>query len=1540
MPHAQGRRRAEKIEGPAWRKYRGSSRASNGQNNKTAPSSHRIASHPQPSTPPVQPPLIAASIAQPAIAQSQTASFSREQVAALPPPPSPNSQPLPPLCLHGARTSPSGVLKLRGAINGHPATLLLDSGASSEFISLAFAKTCGLDLQPSGRTIQLADGSITAAAGQIDISYSLAAKHGSHAQFASRFTATQLPEGDSGFDAILGYTWLTQFNPQIDWRERSVTVKDLSGALRTIRPVERIGAEVERMEQVATISLNGLRKSMRRGDIDELYVVMVKQQDAAADLTVSAASAMDPAAQQLLKEFADVFPDDLPPGLPPSRGVEHAIELKPGSRAPICRPLRHQSPKDLAVIEEYTRKGLESGQIRVSNSPFGAAVLIVRKKDGTPRVVIDYRALNELTVKNKYPLPLMDEMFDRVHGAKYFSTIDLRTGFHQIRVAGADVEKTAFRTRYGSFEYLVLPMGLCNAPATFMQLMNDTFRDLLDKTVLVFLDDILIFSKTREEHIQHVREVLTRLRAQKLYGKLSKCSLFQREVQFLGHRIGQDGLAVSQDKVTAVRDWPAPKDVKDVRSFLGLANFYRRFVQNYARLALPLTELTKESVTFAWGPEQERAFAALKDALSSTPVLLIPDPAKPYTLNCDACDYAIGATLQQDHGNGLQPVAYRSRKLTDAERNYDTREKEFYALVDACSHWRHYLHGELPFSLLSDHDSLKYHKTMPNLTGRLARWVEKMAEFDYTIQHIPGVKNVVADALSRRADLKGESATDHRPMVAELVPAANRPSGASAHSMTARPSGASARSMTDRPTAAALVPAADEALHAARLRPRPAARARAAPSADSPQDAADRARFKTAAEALLPAAPDRPAPNKKGTIVMPSQRCTATTKTGAHCRQRTARGQFCWNHLASIRGLRIKKSAVPGAGLGLFAARPLPKDYTVDYTGDRIPLAADNGGTYFLQTTQREAIDAARTNCGEGRWVNDPRGTAARANAVFVVYTPPGSQRTACVRTLRPVPKGEEILVKYGADYWRFALRGKPLARKQGRRRKHKQPQPLQLAPLTATQIQTSMTDDIRAASHRDPEYVKRAADPPAGVDSVGGVLWRADKLIVPNDHALRTRLLAECHDAVTGGHFGRDKTLEAVRSRFEWDGMSKAVDEYVATCDSCQRNKPSQQLTPGALMPLPLPDAPCREWTTDEVSGLPRTKRGHDAIQVYVERLCKLKHFAASRKSAGAKQLAEQFVHTVVRAHGVPDAIISDRDPRFTASYYRELMLLLGTTLRMSTARHPQSDGQSEREIRTLITQLRAFCNEHQDDWDDYLDMFELAANSTRQESTQHSPFELLHGVQPRLPIDLALAPLVPKCDAAVDRAERMARALRSARERLLAAQERQVKNARRRDTPQLAVGDKVLLTTEGINLRGGNNKLCSKYIGPFAVTAVVNANAYTLKLPPQLAALHPTFNIDKLKLYRDGRARFPDRPQRYERPPPEAEADSNGDQTFVVEEVLASRRRGRGPIEYLVAWRGYPPEENTWEPRNSLADGAADALALFERRQEASED
>ena len=1411
------------------------------------------------------------------------------------------------LTLNGVRSQPANLLKLAGHIGGHATIAMVDSGASNEFIDTDYAARCGLVLEPSGRTIRLADGTAVTAAGQVTITFTLNGTGRADAvPFTSTFTATTL----KGYDVVLGLTWLAAYDVRVGWMDRTVTVQlPDEHCVRHIKPLASVGDALS-TTRLATMTSRGLEKAHRQGQIEEIYALFVTPTPStnAAPPAAGPAPPEDPGVTALLLEFADVFPDKLPDGLPPIRGVQHRIDLKPGAAPPPARPLHHQSSKDLAVFEEYTREMIASGQLRISASPYGAMALIVRKKDGTARVVVDYRALNDITVKNKYPLPLMDELFDRVVNAKVFSKLDLRTGFHQIRVHEDDVEKTAFRTRYGSFEYCVLPMGLCNAPGTFMQLMNDTFRDLLDRSVLVFLDDILVYSADPAEHAVHLRQVLERLRGARLYAKRSKCEFFQHEVEFLGHHIGAAGLSVMQDKVAAVREWPTPANVHDVRSFLGLAGFYRRFVKGFSDIALPITELTKTTTgePFAWGARQDVAFAALKAALTGAPVLLIANPALPYTLNCDACNYAIGATLQQDHGHGLQPVAYMSRKLKPAEINYDTREKEFLALVDACRHWRHYLHSDLPFTLLSDHDSLKYHKTMPNLSGRLARWIERMAEFDYDIQHIAGVKNVTADALSRRIDFKD--------LDAATVPALS--------AMELR-----------RPGINPAVAAA-------------AARIHNKAQAENVQRWRD---------------PHLPAPDAGGTIRMPSQTCTASTRAGRPCRAVTAMGQYCWNHLRSIRGLRIKKSQVPGGGKGLYAAIALPTDHKIDYTGDRMPMQdARRGGQYVLQITQAVGIDAARTNCGEGRWLNDPRGTDLTANCDFRIWTPPGKSRIGCVRTTRPIAAGEELLVKYGAGYWRFTIRQGKYARKQAPAGPPSRPSPPDGDDLglraDAPVFMAAAMDAAATASHRagpavddpqlaaavgraallDASYVTLLASPPLDTRVHEGLLWDTSGMImyVPSDRALRTRLLAMCHDDATGAHFGRDKTLKAVQQRFRWKGLTTDVESYVETCDACQRNKPSQQCTPGALMPLPIPEAPCREWTNDAVTGLPTTRRGNDAIQVFVERLCKLKHFVATKKSDGAREAAACFVHTVVRAHGVPEVLVSDRDPRFTAKYYAALTRLLGVKLNMSTARHPQSDGQSEREIKTLVTALRAYCNKHQNDWDDYLDMLELGFNGAVQASTRLSPFEMLYGMKARLPIDAALASLAPRDNpAAVDRASRMREALLVARTNLVDSQARQIHHASRREAAH-AVGDLVLLSTEGLTLRGHSNKLSSRWVGPFTVSAVVNANAYTLELPPQLAALHPTFNIDKLKAYKDP-GLFADRPAQLARPPPTAAADSNGDAEYEVEAITAQRYTG-ARTEFLVRWKGYADFESTWMRRSTLG-GAQDALREWEGRHSA---
>ncbi|GKC40186.1 putative nucleotidyltransferase, ribonuclease H [Tanacetum coccineum] len=414
----------------------------------------------------------------------------------------------------------------------------------------------------------------------------------------------------------------------------------------------------------------------------------------------------------VVRDFPEVFPDDLS-GLPPIREIEFRIELTPGA-TPVAKSPYRLAPSELEEL-----------------------------------MCIDYRELNKLTIKNRYPLPRIDDLFDQLQGSQFFSKIDLRSGYHQLRVHEDDIPKTAFRTRYGHFEFTVMPFGLTNAPAIFMDLMNRVCRPYLDKFVIVFIDDILIYSKTQEEHVEHLRLVLELLKKEKLYAKFSKCEFWLREVQFLGHVINGNGIHVDPSKIEAVKNWKAPRTPTEVRSFLGLAGYYRRFIENFSKIAKSLTILTQKSKTFDWGEEHELAFQTLKDKLCNAPVLALPDGPEDFVVYCDASGIGLGCVLMQRG----KVIAYASRQLKIHEENYTTHDLELGAVVFALKIWRHYLYGTKSV-IYTDHKSLQHIFSQKELNMRQRRWIELFSDYDCEIRYHPGKANVVVDALSRKETVK------------------------------------------------------------------------------------------------------------------------------------------------------------------------------------------------------------------------------------------------------------------------------------------------------------------------------------------------------------------------------------------------------------------------------------------------------------------------------------------------------------------------------------------------------------------------------------------------------------------------------------------------------------------------------------------------------------------------------------------------------------------------------------------------------------------
>ncbi|CAN6486610.1 unnamed protein product [Victoria cruziana] len=536
-----------------------------------------------------------------------------------------------------------------------------------------------------------------------------------------------------GFDVILGMNWLYHHYATIDCRGKKLRIEFPSN--------KKIEYKVRKPNETGKI-LVSLVKAIKYVEAScAAYLVQ---------LSTTEGKVKSIAEIPVIKDFVDVFPDDLSE-LPPEREVKFRIELISGT-SPISKAPYRMAPVELEELKKQLQELTSKGFIRPSVSPWGAPVLFVKKKDGSMRLCIDYRMLNHVTIKNKYPLPHIEDLFNQLKSAKVFSKIDLRSGYHQLRIKTEDISKTAFHTRYGHYEFRVMPFGLTNAPAAFMDLMNRIFYDLLDDYVIVFIDDILVYSDDKTMHSFHLAEVLKRLRQNKLYAKFSKCEFWLKKVSFLGHIISKDGVTVDPMKVKAVHDWSTPRNISEICSFLGLAGYYRKFIQDFSRIASPMTKLLQKGVKFTWSEACEKSFQTLKEKLTNAPILTLPDGREGFAVYSDASGIGYGAVLMQKD----KVIAYASRQLKSHEKNYPTHDLELGAVVFALKIWRHYLYG-VEFEVFSDHKSLKYLFSQKELNLRQRRWLEYLKDYDFQIKYHPGKDNVVVDALSRKVPAKAGS---------------------------------------------------------------------------------------------------------------------------------------------------------------------------------------------------------------------------------------------------------------------------------------------------------------------------------------------------------------------------------------------------------------------------------------------------------------------------------------------------------------------------------------------------------------------------------------------------------------------------------------------------------------------------------------------------------------------------------------------------------------------------------------------------------------
>lgn len=629
---------------------------------------------------------------------------------------------------------------------------MLDSGADYDLINERLVEQTGLHCEQKDETARaFAVNGLELGPG-ITKTVTVHMKIGDHEEEITLYLA------DTGTDTILlGNRWKRIHDPDVQWHHNKMVWRSKGCVASCLKGNKK--TEVHCLSQQDVDRLNtktapwASYSKDNNKNFKKIFTTKSKSAQIAAAAKVIDTRPLEERIPRNLHEYLVVFEKEEAEKLPKHRGeLDLGIYLTPGAHLEKG-PLYKLAAPETEVVKEQLAELLRKKYIKPSNSPCSSPILLVGKKDGKMRLCVDYRKLNNATIPDHFPIPNTEELLNELKAAKIFTKIDLRAGYNLVRIKQGHEWMTAMRTRFGVYEWLVMPFGLKNAPSQFQKMMTLIFEDAIGKWLIIYIDDILIYSRNQEEHDKHVKEVIRRLKENGLFANAEKCDFNKQKIEYLGHFVGNGQLEMDPEKVKAVMDWPAPKNVKEVQQLLGFANFYRRFIDGYSSIVKPLTRLTGK-VDWKWDKEEEDTFIKFKEMFTTKPVLILPDMNKPFAIKCDASDFAIGAVLLQEAEDGfLHPIAYMSKALTGNELRWTVLEKELFALVTTLKSWRHYLQNNQEIKVFSDHLNLKHWVTMDvKHSQRLCRWAEALSYFNFKIGHISGVKNVEADGLSRRPD--------------------------------------------------------------------------------------------------------------------------------------------------------------------------------------------------------------------------------------------------------------------------------------------------------------------------------------------------------------------------------------------------------------------------------------------------------------------------------------------------------------------------------------------------------------------------------------------------------------------------------------------------------------------------------------------------------------------------------------------------------------------------------------------------------------------